>query len=115
MSEFRNLNPNRKFKGIWIPEYLWFYNGLSLNEKFFYLEIDSLDNEDGCYASNDYFSRFSGLSKSRCSEIIKSLEQKGIIAVTVYYKMKGGKPTKEVEKRVIRVNPNWERELRAEY
>lgn len=112
---FRNLNPNRKFKGIWVPEHLWFYEGLTINEKVFYLEIDSLDNENGCFASNDYFSRFSGLSKSRCSEIITSLGKKGIIYSELTYKFKGGKRSKEIDKRIIRVNQFWERNIRTEY
>lgn len=113
--EFRNLNPNRKFKGIWIPEYLWFYEGLTINEKVFYLEIDSLDNEQGCFASNEHFSKFSGLSKNRCSEVIKSLESKRIVTVELIYKLKAGKISKEVDKRIIKVNPEWERNLRTEY
>ena len=46
----------RKFKGIWIPAEIWKSNFLTMQEKIFYVEIDSLDNEDGCFATNDYFS-----------------------------------------------------------
>ena len=51
----------RDFKGIWIPKELWILKDLSLLEKVMLIEIDSLDNENGCYASNDYFADFFGL------------------------------------------------------
>ncbi len=89
----------RAFKGIWIPAEIWLNEELTLLEKVFLVEIDSLDNEDGCFASNDYFSKFFKLSKNRCSEVIKSLEKKGIVKISYIYK----KNTKLIEKRVIKV------------
>jgi hypothetical protein len=38
-------NENRDFKGIWIPKEIWLSKDLTLQEKVFYVEIDSLDNE----------------------------------------------------------------------
>jgi hypothetical protein len=70
---------NRDFKGIWIPKEIWLSEDLTLQEKVFYVEIDSLDNEDGCYANNEYFAKFFGLSKVRVSEVINSLVEKGFI------------------------------------
>lgn len=90
---------DRDFKGIWIPKEIWLAKDLSIQEKVFLVEIDSLDCANGCYASNDYFSDFFGLSKNRCSEIIKSLEKKG--KITISYKYKDG--TKAIEKRILRV------------
>lgn len=89
----------RDFKGIWIPKEIWLNKTLTMTEKIFLVEIDSLDNADGCYASNDYFSEFFGLSKNRCSEIIKSLESKGFISIFYEYK----KDTKAIEKRRIKL------------
>ena len=66
---------HRDFKGIWIPKKIWLNKDLNVMEKLFLVEIDSLDNADGCFASNAHFSEFFGLSKNRCSEIIKSLER----------------------------------------
>ena len=43
--------PARDFKGIWIPKEIWLSEQLSLMEKVLFVEIHSLDNEDGCYAS----------------------------------------------------------------
>ncbi len=70
---------NRDFKGIWIPKEIWLSEELSLQEKVFLVEINSLDNEDGCFANNEYFSKFFGLSKVRVSEVIGSLIKKGFV------------------------------------
>jgi hypothetical protein len=76
----------RDFKGIWIPREIWLHDNLTIKEKLFYVEIDSLDNENGCFASNAHFSKMFGLSKNRCTEIIKSLESKGLIALKLVKK-----------------------------
>ena len=73
----------RKFKGIWIPNYVWLSKDLTLQEKVFLVEIDSLDNNGGCYASNAYFGKFFGLSTTRVSLVIKSLIDKGYVASTI--------------------------------
>ena len=90
------MNMERAFKGIWIPAEIWLSKELKIMEKLFLVEIDSLDNEDGCFASNEYFSNFFDLSKNRCSEIIKSLEKKGFIEIEYIYK----KNKKSIEKRI---------------
>lgn len=89
----------RAFKGVWIPANIWLSEELTLQEKVFLAEIDSLDNKDGCYASNSYFSKFFGLSRNRCSEVIKSLEKKGLIRIKYIRNNEG----KNIEKRVINV------------
>ena len=66
-------------------------------EKMFLAEIDSLDNENGCFASNSYFADFFGITKGRCTQIIKSLEAKK--RITIVLKREG----KQVVKRLIRV------------
>ena len=66
----------REFKGVWIPAEIWLNENLTIMEKLFLVEIDSLNGEKGCYASNEHFSNFFSLSKNRCSEIIKALEAK---------------------------------------
>ena len=43
------------------------------------VEIDSLDNEKGCYASNKYFSEFFGISSGRVSQVINELIDKGYL------------------------------------
>jgi len=72
----------REFKGVWIKKDMWLNDELSIMEKVFMVEIDSLNSkEKGCYASNSYFSDFFGISKGRCSQIIKSLEKKGFLTI----------------------------------
>lgn len=53
----------RDFKGVWIPKEIWLSPELSLMEKVLFVEIHSLDNERGCYASNRHFAEFFGLSE----------------------------------------------------
>jgi hypothetical protein len=72
---------NRDFKGIWIPKEIWLSEDLTLQEKVFLVEINSLDGDNGCYANNEYFSKFFGVSKTRVSEIINSLTKKGYITL----------------------------------
>lgn len=91
----------RGFKGIWIPAEIWFADNLSIQEMIFLVEIDSLDNENGCYASNKHFADFFKLTKARVSQVIGSLEKKGFIKIKYIYKSE-----KEIEKRIIRVTEN---------
>jgi len=72
-------NNSRDFKGVWIPKEIWLNKDLSLQEKCFLVEINSLDNEDGCFANNEYFANFFNLSKDRISKIISYLVEKKYI------------------------------------
>ncbi len=88
---------DRDFKGVWIPKEIWLDKNLSWMEKLFITEIDSLDKERGCYASNGYFSEFFDITKSRCSQIISSLKNKGYISVQLLMN------DKKVQERVVRI------------
>ena len=70
----------RAFKGIWIPKEVWESKELTLQQKVMLVEIDSLDNEKGCYASNKYFSEFFGISSGRVSQVINELIDKGYLS-----------------------------------
>ena len=72
---------SRGFKGIWIPKDVWLTKDINFQEKLLLAEIDSLDNEKGCIASNKYFSEFFGLSESRISLYISNLKKKGYIVI----------------------------------
>jgi hypothetical protein len=93
------MEQKRDFKGIWIPAEIWLLD-IPVMEKLFLVEIDSLDNKDGCFASNKYFSDFFKISKGRCSQIIKSLEEKEFITITYVRK----ENSKEIETRIIKSN-----------
>lgn len=69
----------RQFKGIWIPKEVWESKELTLQQKVMLVEIDSLDNDKGCYASNKYFSEFFGISNGRVSQVINELVDKGYL------------------------------------
>lgn len=73
----------RDFKGIWIPKEIWLTPDLSLMEKVLFAEIQSLDNERGCFASNRYFAEFFGISERQVSRLITSLREKGLVTVEV--------------------------------
>lgn len=70
---------DRDFKGVWIPKEIWLNQDLTLLEKAIYVEIDSLDNENHCTASNEYFAEFCSCSESKVSKAIKKLKDLGMI------------------------------------
>jgi len=73
----------RDFKGVWISKEIWLSKELSLMEKVLFVEIHSLDNKRGCFASNRYFAEFFGVSPRQIATYIASLKQKGFITVTI--------------------------------
>ncbi len=74
---------DRDFKGVWIPREIWLSEHLSLVEKALFVEIQSLDNERGCYASNAHFAKFFGVSIRQIIRYIASLKQHGFVIVQV--------------------------------
>jgi len=102
---------DRDFKGVWIPRQIWLSNDLTLQEKVFIVEINSLNNEQGCYANNSYFADFFNLSKTRVSLVIKSLIDKGYISSQIVYKQ----GTKQIEKRVLRVIDSYLTKVKDPY
>lgn len=89
----------RDFKGVWIDEEIWLDHNLTWMEKLMITEINSLDNDKGCWASNNYLAGFFNLSASRISQIINNLIKKCYISVTYNYR----KNSKEIESRVLRI------------
>ncbi len=72
---------NRAFRGIWIPAELWLADDLTHTQKFLLAEIDSLDNEKGCFANNHHFAKFLDLNKMYVSQLISSLQDKEYIYI----------------------------------
>lgn len=89
---------DRGFKGVWIPASVWLSNDLSLQEKSLLAEIDSLETQEGCFASNKYFANFFDLSERRISQIIKSLKGKEYIKIS--FQTEG----RQIIKRFIKIN-----------
>jgi hypothetical protein len=75
--------PPRDFKGIWIPKEIWLSDQISTMEKVLFVEIHSLDNERGCYASNCYFAEFFNVSERQIRTYIRSLKEKGFVTVAI--------------------------------
>lgn len=76
----------RDFKGIWISKEIWLSTELSLMEKVLFVEIVSLDNERGCFASNQYFADFFGVSDRQIRNVIAGLKTKGFVTVAIQNK-----------------------------
>lgn len=70
---------NRDFKGVWIPKNIWLNKNLSVTDKVLLAEINSLDNEDHCTASNEYFADFFGVGVATITRSIKKLREMGYI------------------------------------
>lgn len=87
----------RDFKGVWIPKEIWLDHQMTWMEKLFLTEINSLNNEQGCYAKNSYFSKFFNLSANRSSEIINNLIKKKYLSAEYIYE------GKEITKRILRI------------
>jgi len=92
-----NDNQTRDFKGVWIPKEIWLSEELNLQEKCLLVEIDSLSSLGQCFATNEHFAKFLGLSKDRISKMISGLKLKNFVEVILIYK----KGSKEIEKRII--------------
>ena len=70
---------NPKFTGVWIPKEVFQIATLSPCAKFVYGIVDSLDNEDGCYASNGYLARSLGLAERQVRNLLKELDDLKLI------------------------------------
>jgi len=73
------MNKDRNFLGVWIPKNVYLNTDLSWSEKILLVEIESLDNEKGCFASNDYFADFLGVTKTTISTSISKLKKLGFL------------------------------------
>ena len=75
----KQTKENRQFLGIWIPKEIYLNKELNWTDKILVVEINSLDNERGCFASNDYFAEFLGVTKTTISTSISKLKKMGFI------------------------------------
>ena len=75
---------NREFRGIWFPANVWLDKRLTAIEKIVLLEVDSLDGEEGCYASNDYLADFCQCGASTVSRAISKLRDLGYITIASF-------------------------------
>jgi hypothetical protein len=69
----------RDFKGVWIPKEIWLNEELTMLDKVILVEIDSLDNNEGCVASNEYLCNFCQCSQQKLSTSITKLKELGFV------------------------------------
>ena len=67
-----------------ISEYWWEAQDLTISEAVMLTEIERLSTDNGCLETNAYFAKFMGLSKSRASELIGQLKDKGYVRIDYY-------------------------------
>ena len=101
----------RNFKGVWIPREVWLSEELSLMEKVLFVEIDSLDNERGCFASNRYFAEFFGVSPRQIATYVAALKKKSFVTVTIE---NSNERTIHVASKYAHANPQKMRGLKKE-
>lgn len=97
------IDERRDFKGVWIPKRLYMCKELNTNHKFVLLEIYSLSKNGECYASNNHFANFVGLSSSSIDKIMAKLKELDLIKTVVIRNQE----TQQVEKRIISLTKNF--------
>jgi hypothetical protein len=78
------MNENHaKFSGVFIPREVLLDQELPANAKIIFAIIQSLDNDKGCFASNQYIGEMLGLSESSVRSSITELERKQYVTRVV--------------------------------
>lgn len=73
-----------RFSGVFIPREVLLDSELSASSKLIFAIIQSLDNDKGCYASNEYIGSMLGLSDSTVRACISELERKKFVTRFVH-------------------------------
>lgn len=84
-----DTNRSKSF-GLWIIPEILHNSELSVQEKLLLAQIFSLHENNGCFASNSFFSRILNVQKNRISKIISKLIAKDFVS-SIYYQEKGNK------------------------
>jgi biotin operon repressor len=77
---------NRHFKGVWIPKEIYLDRTISWTEKILLIEINSLQGEEGCWASNEYLAEFLGIKETTVANLVSKLKSAGLLVVEGYGK-----------------------------
>ena len=75
------MREDRGFEGVYIPSELWLDKDIPALEKMIFVEIRSLDNENGCYASNQHFKEMFGITERQVQRIVSSLKNRKFISL----------------------------------
>ena len=83
------MEPSNEFEGkyITLPQSLIVKKGLTLLQKLLLIQIHNLDNDKGCFASNEYLSRFFGVSTRWIRGQLSVLKEKGYLKIKVDRKL----------------------------
>lgn len=73
-----------QFSGVFVPREVLLDQDLSANAKLIFAIVQSLDNDKGCYASNEYIGGMVGLSESSVRASLQALEEKKYIERYVF-------------------------------
>jgi hypothetical protein len=71
--------PKRAFRGVWIPKEIWENPHLTCGERCLLAEIESLDNGEGCYASNAFFAKRFNVTEGAIANALSRLRKSGWI------------------------------------
>ena len=99
---------SRDFKGIFISKEIWLDKRLSWFEKCLLAEIHSLDGQEGCFASNDYFVEFFGEKERTVQRGIAKLKDLGFIGIFVF---KGNRRTIRLQKADDKIDTQSEKRV----
>ena len=72
-----------QFSGVFIPREVLLDQEVPANAKLIFAIVQSLDNDKGCYASNEYLGGMLGLSESAVRASLHILEHRGYIIRTI--------------------------------
>lgn len=72
-----------QFSGVFIPREVLLDQEIPANAKIIFAIVQSLDNDKGCYASNEYIGGMIGLSDSAVRASLHILESKSLITRTI--------------------------------
>jgi len=73
------MSLSHRCTGVWFPIEVWNSSSLSFIEKGLIVEIHSLDNEDNCFAGNEYFAKFFNCSAATIKRCLAKLRKDGWI------------------------------------
>ncbi len=69
--------PKPEFRGVWIPKKIWQSEDLTWMEKCLLAEIEFLDNDYGCFASNEFLAKRFGSTPESMRVMICRLKKEG--------------------------------------
>ena len=74
------VEPARKFKGVWICATLWFDKALNPTQKFLIAEIDSLTGKgEPCFAGNKHLADHLHTSEAHMRDMLAELTARGYL------------------------------------